>query len=40
MNAEGIQQAIRDAGFEPQYRNQAYQEAELPEELLKGMQTG
>jgi cyclic dehypoxanthinyl futalosine synthase len=40
MNAEGIQQAIRDAGFEPKYRNQAYQEAELPEELVKGMQTG
>ena len=33
MNATGIQQAIRDAGFEPQYRNQAYQAAEMPEEL-------
>ncbi len=28
MNAEGIQQAIRDAGFEPQYRNQAYEAVE------------
>lgn len=37
MNAAGIQQAIRDAGFEPQYRNQAYLAAELPEELVKGM---
>jgi cyclic dehypoxanthinyl futalosine synthase len=26
MDAEGIQQAIRDAGFEPRYRNQAYQD--------------
>ena len=25
MDANGIQQAIRDAGFEPQYRNQAYE---------------
>jgi cyclic dehypoxanthinyl futalosine synthase len=25
MDAEGIQKAIKDAGFEPQYRNQAYQ---------------
>jgi cyclic dehypoxanthinyl futalosine synthase len=24
MDAEGIQQAVRDAGFEPRYRNQAY----------------
>jgi cyclic dehypoxanthinyl futalosine synthase len=35
MNGEGIQQAIRDAGFEPQYRNQAYQAVELPVELLR-----
>ena len=34
MNAEGIQQAIRDAGFEPQYRNQAYVAEEMPKELL------
>ncbi len=26
MDAKGIQQAIRDAGFEPRYRNQAYEE--------------
>lgn len=26
MDAEGIQQAIRDAGFEPRYRNQAYED--------------
>lgn len=30
MDATGIQQAIRDAGFEPQYRNQAYQPDVLP----------
>lgn len=35
MNAEGIQQAIRDAGFEPLYRNQAYEAQELPEVLSK-----
>jgi cyclic dehypoxanthinyl futalosine synthase len=35
MNAEGIQQAIRDAGFEPQYRNQAYEPEELPGELFE-----
>ena len=33
MNAEGIQQAIRDAGFEPYYRNQAYEEDQLPKEI-------
>ena len=32
---EGIQQAIRDTGFEPQYRNQAYKPDELPGELLE-----
>jgi len=37
MNAEGIQQAIRDAGFEPQYRNQAYEVEELPQEIAKGL---
>jgi cyclic dehypoxanthinyl futalosine synthase len=26
MDAEGIQQAIRDAGFQPRYRNQAYED--------------
>lgn len=30
MDASGIQQAIRDAGFEPQYRNQAYEPDVLP----------
>ncbi|HOS90098.1 MAG TPA: CofH family radical SAM protein [Prolixibacteraceae bacterium] len=29
FDAKGIQQAIRDAGFEPRYRNQAYQDDEL-----------
>ena len=31
LDANGIQQAIRDAGFEPQYRNQAYEDEALPE---------
>ena len=30
MNAEGIQQAIRDAGFIPRYRNQAYEPDIIP----------
>jgi len=30
MDMQGIQQAISDAGFEPQYRNQAYQTDVLP----------
>lgn len=30
MDASGIQQAISDAGFEPQYRNQAYEPDILP----------
>lgn len=30
MNATGIQQAICDAGFEPQYRNQAYEHENMP----------
>jgi cyclic dehypoxanthinyl futalosine synthase len=30
-DAEGIQKAIREAGFEPQYRNQAYEPQELPQ---------
>jgi len=30
MDADGIQQAIRDAGFEPQYRNQAYEPEDIP----------
>jgi cyclic dehypoxanthinyl futalosine synthase len=37
MNAERIQQAIRDAGFVPQYRNQAYLAEDLPVELVKGL---
>ena len=32
MDAPGIQQAIRDAGFIPRYRNQAYEDDFLPEE--------
>jgi cyclic dehypoxanthinyl futalosine synthase len=30
LDATGIQQAIIDAGFEPQYRNQAYEPDVLP----------
>jgi len=30
MDAAGIQQAIRDAGFEPSYRNQAYEREDIP----------
>ncbi len=30
LNAAGIQQAIRDAGFESRYRNQAYEDEEIP----------
>lgn len=33
MDVGGIQQAIRDAGFEPQYRNQAYEDEPLPQEI-------
>ena len=33
-DADGIQKAIRDAGFEPQYRNQAYEPDSLPEMLI------
>ena len=33
LDAFGIQQAIRDAGFEPQYRNQAYMPDVLPLEF-------
>lgn len=29
MNQDGIQKAIRDAGFEPYYRNQAYEPAKI-----------
>ncbi len=32
LNATGIQQAIRDAGYEPRYRNQAYEDEALPGE--------
>lgn len=34
MNAQGIQLAIRDAGFEPMYRNQAYEEKRLPKQVI------
>jgi len=34
LNANGIQQAIRDAGFEPQYRNQAYEAEKIPKEAI------
>ena len=31
FTSEGIQQAIRDAGFEPRLRNQQYEFREMPE---------
>lgn len=34
MDSNGIQQAIKDAGFIPRYRNQAYQTEVLPAEIL------
>jgi cyclic dehypoxanthinyl futalosine synthase len=33
FTAEGIQQAIREAGFEPQLRNQQYEYRDLPENI-------
>ncbi|MCF6356974.1 MAG: CofH family radical SAM protein [Draconibacterium sp.] len=33
LDSQGIQQAISDAGFEPQYRNQAYEAESLPGEI-------
>ncbi|HNR08795.1 MAG TPA: CofH family radical SAM protein, partial [Saprospiraceae bacterium] len=33
FTAKGIQQAIREAGFEPQLRNQHYQKREMPENM-------
>lgn len=33
LNAQGIEQAISDAGFEPRYRNQAYEDEEVPVEV-------
>lgn len=33
FTARGIQQAIREAGFEPQLRNQHYQKREMPESI-------
>ncbi len=33
LDSQGIQQAISDAGFEPQYRNQAYEAETLPGEI-------
>ena len=33
FTAEGIQQAIREAGFEPQLRNQQYDKREIPETI-------
>ena len=35
FTADGIQQAIRGAGFEPQLRNQQYGERELPKGMLQ-----
>ncbi|PIF05901.1 MAG: dehypoxanthine futalosine cyclase [Draconibacterium sp.] len=39
LNATGIQQAIRDAGFLPRYRNQAYEDDILPEKVTTKEQT-
>jgi cyclic dehypoxanthinyl futalosine synthase len=35
FTADGIQQAIRDAGFTPQLRNQQYEYRDLPENMLQ-----
>jgi len=35
FTADGIQQAIREAGFEPQLRNQEYEYRELPEGIVQ-----
>ncbi len=35
FTAEGIQKAIREAGFEPQLRNQEYGYRELPEQMIQ-----
>lgn len=35
FTAEGIQQSIRDAGFEPQLRTQEYEERELPKDAVE-----
>ena len=33
FTADAIQEAIREAGFEPQLRNQQYEERRLPENI-------
>ncbi len=35
FTADGIQQAIKDAGFEPQLRNQQYEYRELPKNIVQ-----
>lgn len=35
LNAQGIQQAITDAGFIPRYRNQAYETVALPKQIAE-----
>ncbi|RMG77218.1 MAG: dehypoxanthine futalosine cyclase [Bacteroidetes bacterium] len=35
FTAEGIQEAIREAGFEPRLRNQEYEFRELPKEMIQ-----
>ncbi|MBL7813416.1 MAG: dehypoxanthine futalosine cyclase [Saprospiraceae bacterium] len=35
FTADGIQQAIKDAGFEPQLRNQQYEYRELPQNIVQ-----
>jgi len=35
FTADGIQQAIRDAGFVPQLRNQQYEFRDVPEHIVQ-----
>ncbi|MFM7091145.1 MAG: dehypoxanthine futalosine cyclase, partial [Bacteroidota bacterium] len=37
FTANGIQEAIREAGFEPQLRNQQYEYRDLPEKMEQQM---
>jgi cyclic dehypoxanthinyl futalosine synthase len=35
FTADGIQQAIKDAGFEPKLRNQQYEYRKLPKNIVQ-----
>ena len=35
FTANGIQQAIREAGFEPKLRDQQYMDREFPKEIIQ-----